>query len=288
MSKGTKFRNSARRKVTTLTSQPTVTLSEEDVMRIHYALVEEFSTTNNPIDPPGVKSKSLLGSAVSRQHSGLSGTLKYPDPLNNAATLAFGLCCDHPFHNGNKRTALVALLVHLDKNRLSLAGIPDADLFALMLSIAQHEVASVKSSTKNSLNQPHSYEEVEAIAEWLRRRVKTLNRGERQITYKQLRRILSRFKYELDDPYGNAIKIYRLVQEKPLFRPPRIVKHHIATVGYPREDVVISIQNIKLIRKVCKLREEDGVDSDAFYGDGATVDTFINQHRKILQRLANR
>lgn len=289
MRKSPKFtRNSSRRKVTTLTSSAVVTLSDDDVLRIHYALVEEFASTNNPIDPPGVKSQTLLGSAVFRQHSGLSGILKYPTPLHNAATLAFGLCCDHPFHNGNKRTALVALLVHLDKNRLSLAGIPDADLFALMLSIAQHDVGVHKSNSDNPYNRPHQDDEVEAIADWLRKRVKTLNRGERQITYKQLRKILSRFGYELDDPYGNAIKVYRFVEEKPLFRSPRTVRQHIATIGYPRESAVVTVQNIKIIRKICKLLEEDGVDSDAFYGDGAVIDTFINQHRKILQRLASK
>lgn len=288
MKKNAKSRNSNRKKVTTISSSLAATLSEEDVMRIHYALVDEFSTTNNPIDPPGVKSKPLLGSAVSRQHSGLGGTLKYPDVLSNAATLAFGLCCDHPFHNGNKRTALVALLVHLDKNRLSLAGIPDADLFSLMLSIAQHEVAPEKIRKQNPLNRPHADDEVAAITEWLRQRVKPLNRGERQITYRELRRILSHYNYELDDPYGNAIKIFRIVEEKPLFRPRRTVRQHIATIGYPRDSAILSMNNVKYVRKVCKLQEEDGVDSDAFYGDGATIDTFINQHRKILQRLANR
>lgn len=288
MKKNAKLRNSARRKVASWTTSNAVKLSEDDVLRIHNALVEEFATTNNPIDPPGVKSESLLGSAVSRQHSGLDGILKYPDPLHNAATLAFGLCCDHPFHNGNKRTALVSLLVHLDKNHLSLAGVPDADLFNLMLSIAKHEVVHTKIKTSHPLQRPHADEEVEAIAEWLLQRVKPLNRGERQITYKQLRKILANHKYELDDPYGNAIKIYRLVEEKPLFRAPRIARQHVGSVGYPRESVIVSIANIKLVRRICKLTEEDGVDSDAFYGNGAIVDTFINQHRKILQRLANR
>jgi death-on-curing protein len=265
-----------------------LTLSEDEVLRIHYALVEEFAESNNPIDPPGVKSEALLGSAIFRQHSSLGETLKYPDAIHNSATLAYGLCCDHPFHNGNKRTALVAFLVHLEKNRLSLAGVPDDELFNLMLSIAKHEILSIKSKVKTLLNRPHSDDEVEAIAEWVRRRARPLKRGEDQITYKQLRKILGRFGYELDNPDSNAIKIYRLIQEKPLFRSPKTVRQHIATIRYPREGVVISIDNIKYIRKVCKLREEDGVDSEAFYGDGATIDTFINQHRRILKRLANK
>jgi prophage maintenance system killer protein len=265
-----------------------ITLSEEEVLRIHYVLVEEFSKSNNPIDPPGVKSQTLLGSAVSRQHCSLGGLLKYPDAIHNAATLAFGLCCDHPFHNGNKRTALVAFLVHLDKNRLSLAGVPDAHLFNLMLSIAQHDVVKTKPKEKDENKRPHADDEVEAIAQWIRHRAKNIKRGEKQITYRQLRRILARFDFELGDPDGNSIKLYRLIQEKPLFRPARTVRHHIATIGYPREGVVLSIATVKFIRRVCKLREEDGIDSDAFYEEGAVIDAFINQHRNILERLANR
>ena len=68
-----------------------ITLSEEEALRIHFALVDEFATTTNPIEPPGVKSHTLLGSAVSRQHSSLGDTIKYPDPIHNAATFAFGL-----------------------------------------------------------------------------------------------------------------------------------------------------------------------------------------------------
>jgi death-on-curing family protein len=266
---------------------PAITLSEEEVLRIHYALVEEFSATGNPIDPPGVKSKTLLGSAVSRQHSGLGGVLKYPDAIHNAATLAFGLCRDHPFHNGNKRTALVALLVHLEKNHISIAGTPDAELFDLMLNIATREVVK-EIKSHHSHNYPGADEEVEAIAEWIKKRAKSLNRGERLVTYKQLRKILSGFNYELDNPYGNAIQVYKLIEERSLFRKPRLSRKHVGTIPYPRESVLISIENIKFIRKLCRLREEDGVDSDAFYEDGATIDTFINQHRKILQRLANR
>jgi len=60
---------------------------------------------------------SLLASAVARQESGYGNTLKYHEPIINAATLLYGICNDHPFHNGNKRTALVCALAHLDRNR---------------------------------------------------------------------------------------------------------------------------------------------------------------------------
>ncbi|HEX6456274.1 MAG TPA: Fic family protein [Solirubrobacterales bacterium] len=96
------------------------TLSVDDVMFIHDRLCADFARSEDPINPPGVRSMSLLESAVSRQHSGYGDLMKYHDAVLNAATLLYGICNDHPFHNGNKRTALVAALAHFDRNHLML------------------------------------------------------------------------------------------------------------------------------------------------------------------------
>jgi death-on-curing protein len=78
---------------------PVETLSVDEVRYIHECLVEEFVESANPIFPPGVKSENLLASAVFRQQTCIDNVMKYPDPYTNAATLTFGICCDHPFHN---------------------------------------------------------------------------------------------------------------------------------------------------------------------------------------------
>jgi death-on-curing protein len=77
------------------------TLTAEDVITIHERLVEDFAGSKDPIAPAGVRSMALLESAVGRQHTGLGETLKYPRAIDNAATLTYGVCCDHAFHNGN-------------------------------------------------------------------------------------------------------------------------------------------------------------------------------------------
>jgi prophage maintenance system killer protein len=88
------------------------TISTEEIIQIHESLVQDFACSDNPLEPPGIRSLPLLQSAVSRQFTSIGGICKYPEALGNAATLAYGLCNDHPFHNGNKRTALVSMLVH--------------------------------------------------------------------------------------------------------------------------------------------------------------------------------
>src|SRR5215510_4368531 len=91
-------------------------LTVEDVLSVYAALTQDFADSADPISPAGVRDQGLLESAVYRQETGFGGRLKYDHPLLSAASLAYGLCCDHPFHNGNKRAALVSMLVHIDRN----------------------------------------------------------------------------------------------------------------------------------------------------------------------------
>src|SRR5215472_1749929 len=91
-------------------------LNVAEVEAIHHALVRHFQESGDPITPAGVKDRALLESAVSRQVVGSTDNLKYREPRANAATLLYGLCMNHAFHNGNKRTALVGCLEHLDGN----------------------------------------------------------------------------------------------------------------------------------------------------------------------------
>jgi prophage maintenance system killer protein len=268
------------------------TVSVDEVCQIHYALVEEFASSDNPISPPGVKSQTMLESAVFRQHTGSDGRLKYPDSLTNAATLAYGLCCDHPFHNGNKRTALVALLVHLDKNKLTLFDVRQADLYRLVLAIATHTVVDVgrRKPKLTKGNRIDADDEVREIANWIRDRANPITRGDRQITYRQLGRILKRFDFSLEAPKGNAIEIVKYVDTRAgLFtRKTKKVRTHIGTISYRGEHEFAPIIDIKYVRKICNLLEEDGVTSDAFYSEGAIIDSYINRYRTILRKLANK
>jgi len=108
------------------------------VLGIYAAITEDFANSPDPISPAGVRDRGLLESAVYRQETGFDGRLKYPHPRLSAASLANGLCCDHPFHNGNKRAALVSLLVPVDRNEYALSGIDQKELYDTMIAIADH------------------------------------------------------------------------------------------------------------------------------------------------------
>ena len=267
-------------------------LSVEDVLLIYRVLVDDFAQDDDPIQPAGVRSTALLESAVGRQLTSGGGILKYPQPVDNAASLAFGLCNDHPFHNGNKRTALVAMLVHLDRNHLSLDRTSQDDLYTMILSVATHSIGlpSPRRGHQRPSPRRNADEEVREIANWIRQRVRKVKRGERQITFRELRKILERFDYSLADPHDNTIHVVRHVWvTKGLIKRQRVkVAKRIGTIGYRDEGTLVAMKDIKTVRTICGLREEDGVPSDTFYESGAVVDSFVNRYRTVLRRLARR
>lgn len=267
------------------------TLSVEDVIRVHEIISADFARTADPISPSGVRSRELLESAVGRQFTGSGAVMKYPDPISNAATLVFGICCDHPFLNGNKRTALIAGLAHLDRNRLALYNTSQKDLYDLMLSIANHTVGIRqlrKRGGERTGTRRSSDEEVSAIAEWLRERAERVRRGERQITYRQARSLIEAHGFVFLNERGNAVDVMKLEVRAPslLRKRPREEYVRVGTIGYRDEGTVMSIADLKKLRKMCRLSEGDGVDSDSFYNAAVVIDSFVNRYRTVLRRLA--
>lgn len=87
-------------------------LTAQEVIAIHVAMIQKYS----PGEMIGVKDGGLLDSAVRRPQSSAFGEDAYPTPFDKAAALFESLGQNHPFHNANKRTAFVALVMFLRYN----------------------------------------------------------------------------------------------------------------------------------------------------------------------------
>lgn len=72
----------------------------------------------------GLRDLALLESAVAAPQSTMLGQPVFTDPIDIAAAYLFYLCRNHPFVDGNKRTALATCLVFLSENGL----LPDEEL----------------------------------------------------------------------------------------------------------------------------------------------------------------
>src|SRR5258708_3554960 len=82
---------------------------------------------------------NALASAVSRQTVGLGRFRKYTNVPDVAATLFYGLALNHAFENGNKRTALVSMLVLLDRNRTLLVDATEDEIYDMATQVSAHE-----------------------------------------------------------------------------------------------------------------------------------------------------
>lgn len=83
----------------------------------------------------GVRDLGLLESALAQPSASFGGEWLHRDLFEMAAAYAYHICQNHPFIDGNKRTALVCALVFLGLNRVSLLD-PQGRLKDAMLRVA--------------------------------------------------------------------------------------------------------------------------------------------------------
>jgi death on curing protein len=92
---------------------------------------------------PGIRDRALLESAMAAPQASYGGEPLISDPIEIAAAYLFYLCRNHPFVDGNKRTALAACLVFLTENELLAdEGLPQANIDAwesLIVAIASSQ-----------------------------------------------------------------------------------------------------------------------------------------------------
>lgn len=84
----------------------------------------------------GARDEALLESALARPKQLHAYGDPEPDLADLAAALAHGIACNHPFLDGNKRTAHVAYRVFLALNGADLAA-TDEEKYVAMFALAQ-------------------------------------------------------------------------------------------------------------------------------------------------------
>jgi prophage maintenance system killer protein len=78
------------------------TITVDDILRAHYLICDYFEATTGAKSLFGVKSIDLVISACSRPLVGMGDTVKWPEPLQKAATLFYGIVKNHGFHDGQQ------------------------------------------------------------------------------------------------------------------------------------------------------------------------------------------
>ena len=90
--------------------------------------------------PSGIRDSGLLESALARPRNLFAYSETEPSLQRMAAAYAFGITANHPFVDGNKRTALIASLTFLKLNGLRLIA-EKADRYRMFYGLAAGTVS---------------------------------------------------------------------------------------------------------------------------------------------------
>lgn len=86
----------------------------QEVESIHDILIEKFGGSK------GTRDRGILESAVNRPYQTFDQIELYPRPVDKAAAIFESIISNHPFVDGNKRTAYVLMRLMLLENSLDI------------------------------------------------------------------------------------------------------------------------------------------------------------------------
>ena len=103
------------------------------VLNIHNLLIEKFGGSK------GIRDRGALESAIGRPYSTFDGCDLYPSPAEKAAAILESILINHPFIDGNKRTAYVLMKLILFEHELDIAADED-DKYAMVIAASIGEI----------------------------------------------------------------------------------------------------------------------------------------------------
>lgn len=109
-----------------------VFLTLAEVVEIHTDQIMRYGGVD------GLRDVNLLSSAIAMPYSSFSsfsGTFLHATLFDMAAAYVFHISQNHPFIDGNKRTALASALVFLELNGITISD-PSGKLYNAMISLA--------------------------------------------------------------------------------------------------------------------------------------------------------
>ena len=109
----------------------------QDIHELHAQLESAFVLSS------GVRDENLLASAVNTPFQTFMGNDLYPSIYDKAAQLCYGITNNHPFTDGNKRTALHTMYVYLIINGFDIMA-TQQDVENMIIDVASGNMTNVE------------------------------------------------------------------------------------------------------------------------------------------------
>jgi len=108
-------------------------ISLSEVESIHEILIEKFGGSK------GIRDREILESAINRPYQTFDQNELYPLPVDKAAAIFESLISNHPFIDGNKRTAYVVMRLILLGSNLDIYA-DQKEKYEFIMSAAKSEI----------------------------------------------------------------------------------------------------------------------------------------------------
>lgn len=273
------------------------TLDLECIIHLHELLTKNYHLIDkmDPVDPPGVKNVNSLESAVFRQHTGSNGWYKYDSVFKNCATLVFAIIRNHPFHNGNKRVAFLAMIKHLFENGYVLSPSTKHDyIYKLLLALADNKLPDFLSQIDKKLYKQYRAMNVwsdemviDILSQWIRRNSEYKNvTVKTKIKLQQIREMLEA-KNIFMEVNGTWLTLFQK-KEKRFWGlgTGKFDRINVRTYGLGNSMSEVGIKVINQIRKDYCLTQKDGFDNNAFYDREEFIDQEMVTYKTIIYKLS--
>jgi len=116
-------------------------VSKSMVLSIHARQIERFGGT------PGVRDEGLLESALAQPQATFGGQFLHPTINEQAAAYLYHIAMNHPFIDGNKRTAFAVMDTFLRLNNCAL-NLTDDRAYDLVMRVARGTMTKEELSTE--------------------------------------------------------------------------------------------------------------------------------------------
>ncbi|MBW4477326.1 MAG: type II toxin-antitoxin system death-on-curing family toxin [Tolypothrix brevis GSE-NOS-MK-07-07A] len=122
-------------------------LTISQVLDIHQRQIQRFGGTS------GVRDEGLLDSALAQPQATFGGELLHPTIGEQAAAYLYHLAMNHPFIDGNKRTAFAVMDTFITLNGYSL-NLSQEQAYNLVIRVVQKEISKEELSGFLELHLP--------------------------------------------------------------------------------------------------------------------------------------
>jgi prophage maintenance system killer protein len=259
----------------------------DDVLRAHFLLTDYFIREGEEIALAGVRSEDLLLSALGRQCTGWGREEKWETPYEKIATLFFGLVKDHPFYDGNKRTAYLIALLHMAKFNL-VPTFRQREFEEVTVKTAASELQANQNPASTTAN---ADSDVYRLARFFKTNSRKSDKRRYEVTYRDLDSILNRFGFGLEKPNKNFVDVVRYEKKKRIIGWKRIevVEHKkVFNVAFPGWTKRAKKDTVRAVRAATGLTADKGYDSAVFFKGHDSLPALIATYHGPLLRLKDK